>query len=251
MSSVQSATTGTVPQSLLDAMNPQTAATSTKNADGTDTVQAQTDKFMTLLVTQLQNQDPLNPMDNAQITSQLAQLSTVTGVNQLNTTLQSLMGSYQSSEALQATSMIGHGVLTAGNGVMLTSSSGTGADGSTVTSNSAIMGVDFATAADSVQLTVQDSGGTTIKTLNLGPQPAGTLPVTWDGTTDAGGNAAPGKYTFTVNAVRGTTPLTDATALTFGTVASVSTNATDGVKLNIPALGANSFVKLADVKQIL
>ena len=66
-------------------------------ADGS--VQADTDKFMTLLVTQLKNQDPMNPLDNAQMTSQLAQLSTVTGVNKLNTTLESLKSSYQSSEA--------------------------------------------------------------------------------------------------------------------------------------------------------
>ena len=74
---------------------------------------------MTLLVTQLKNQDPLNPLDNAQVTSQLAQLSTVTGVNKLNTTLESLKASYQSSEALQAANMIGHGVLVEGNYVDL------------------------------------------------------------------------------------------------------------------------------------
>jgi flagellar basal-body rod modification protein FlgD len=51
---------------------------------------------MTLLVTQLKNQDPLNPLDNAQVTSQLAQLQTVTGVNKLNETLESLKSSYQS-----------------------------------------------------------------------------------------------------------------------------------------------------------
>src|SRR5471030_266353 len=85
----------------------------------TDSVQADTDKFMTLLVTQLKNQDPMNPLDNAQITSQLAQLSTVTGVNKLNTTLESLKSSYQSSEAMQASSMIGHSVLVAGNYVDL------------------------------------------------------------------------------------------------------------------------------------
>src|SRR6266571_7724769 len=97
-----------VSQDLLNSVNPKAAVV----ADGS--VEADTNKFMTLLVTQLKNQDPLNPLDNAQITSQLAQLSTVTGVNNLNTTLESLKSSYQSSETLQATNMIGKGVLVPG-----------------------------------------------------------------------------------------------------------------------------------------
>src|SRR4051812_9579365 len=98
-----------VSQDLLNAVNPQKK----KAAEGS--VEADQDKFMTLLVTQLKNQDPMNPLDNAQLTSQLAQLSTVTGINKLNTTLETLKSSYQSSESLQAANMIGHGVLVEGN----------------------------------------------------------------------------------------------------------------------------------------
>src|SRR5438128_10465097 len=94
---------------LMSTMNAKPATT------GGDSVDADTAKFMTLLVTQLKNQDPLNPLDNAQVTSQLAQLSTVTGINKLNTTLDSLKSSYQSSEAMAATNMIGRGVLVEGN----------------------------------------------------------------------------------------------------------------------------------------
>src|ERR1700694_5824808 len=93
-------TTPAVMTDLMATVNPKAAAAAAPNS-----VQAQTDKFMTLLVTQLKNQDPTAPMDNAQITSQLAQLSTVTGINNLNTTLTSLQGSSQTS---QAASMIGH-----------------------------------------------------------------------------------------------------------------------------------------------
>ena len=75
------------------------------------------DRFMTLLVTQMKNQDPLNPMDNAQVTSQMAQLSTVTGIDKLNNTLESLIGSVQTGQSYQASSMIGHNVLVAGNQV--------------------------------------------------------------------------------------------------------------------------------------
>ena len=96
---------------LLAAMNPASSATST------DSTAATQDRFMKLLVTQMKNQDPLNPLDNAQVTSQLAQLSTVTGIDKVNATLQSLMGSMQPSQSLQAAGMIGHSVLAPGAGL--------------------------------------------------------------------------------------------------------------------------------------
>ena len=85
-----------------------TAATS---AISTSQVAATQDRFLKLLVTQLQNQDPLNPMDNAAVTSQMAQLSTVNGIDQLNSTVQALSASMATSQSLQATSMIGHAAL--------------------------------------------------------------------------------------------------------------------------------------------
>jgi len=230
-----SSSTSTI-NSLMATMNGSTTTS-------TDSVADDTDKFMTLLVTQLQNQDPLNPMDNSEMTSQLAQLQTVTGVNNLNTTLNSLLSSYQSSQSVEATNLIGHGVLTAGNSVALSSSQG-------------ILGVELGTAADSVQLVISDSSGNEVQTIDLGAQDAGIVPVAWDGVPDSSnldssGNPvtlADGNYTFKVVATRNGTALTDATGLSFGAVSSVTTNGTDGVKLN---LSSNSSIKLADVKQVL
>ena len=236
MTTVQNSTSA-VSQDLMNAVN-------AKSATATDSVQADTDKFMTLLVTQLKNQDPLNPMDNAEITSQLAQLSTVTGVNKLNATLETLKTSYQSSESLSAANMIGHGVLVEGNSVSLSS-------------GKAIMGVELATAADNVQVVVTDPRtGKDVATIDLGPQKAGSLPLTWDGVADNSalddkGNPvalADGKFSFRVVATRGGEPLKDATALAFDVVSSVTTSAKDGVKLNLPNKGA---VAMADIKQIL
>jgi flagellar basal-body rod modification protein FlgD len=223
---------------LMATMNAKPASTSG------DTVQADTDKFMTLLVTQLKNQDPLNPLDNAQVTSQLAQLQTVTGVNKLNDTLNSLKASYQSSEAMQATNLIGHGVLVEGSGVTLSSSKG-------------ILGVELGTDADSVKVDILDSKGKTVQSIDLGKQKAGVIPLAWDGIPDASkldSNGKPivlpdGAYTFQVTATRGGDKLTDAKALSFDSVASVTTNNTDGVKLMLP--GKGSSVTLADIKQVL
>ena len=217
-----------ISQDLMDAVNG-------KKATDTGSVQADEDKFLKLLVTQLKNQDPLNPLDNAQLTSQLAQLSTVTGVNKLNTTLESLKSSYQASESLQAANMIGHGVLTKGDAIVLSE-------------GKSIFGIDLASAADSVKVMVRDRTGKEVQTIALGAQQAGTLSLAWDGATDEPNQTAPnGNYTFEVIAMRGDEKLKDATGLSFGTVASVSTNA-QGVKLNIAELGS---VTMADIKQIL
>lgn len=221
-------------QALLDAVNPK------KKEVAEGSVEADTNKFMTLLVTQLKNQDPMSPMDNAQLTSQLAQLSTVTGVNKLNATMETLKSSYQMSESLQAANMIGHGVLTSGNGIQLVDSK-------------AVLGIDLATPADNVVVSVLNASGKVVHTINMGPQEAGTKPLIWDGATDgidgaAGPLAKDGKYSFQLSATRAGEQLKDAKALTFGTVASVSSSAKDGTKLNIPNVGV---VSMADIKQIL
>ncbi|MDQ1814166.1 flagellar hook assembly protein FlgD [Massilia sp. CCM 9210] len=225
-------------QDLLNSVNPKKP----KAVEGS--VEADTNKFMTLLVTQLKNQDPMNPLDNAQITSQLAQLSTVTGVNKLNTTMESLKSSYQASEGLQAANLIGHGVLVGGNGVTLAGGKG-------------IMGVHLDSAADKVQMIITDpKTGKDIQTIDLGQQPAGTVPIAWDGVVDPTKLDAAGKpialkdgnYLIRVVAERGGEVLKDAKALSFDTVASVTTSAKDGVKLNLPSRGV---VAMTDVKQIL
>jgi len=237
MSSVNSAP-AFVSQDLLATVNPKKAS----SVDGS--VDVDTNKFMTLLVTQLKNQDPMNPLDNAQLTSQLAQLSTVTGVNKLNTTLESLKASYQSSEALQATNLIGHGVLVEGNFAQLSG-------------GKAIMGVELASAADNVQVTISDPRtGKDVHTIELGPHAAGTIPLPWDGIVDpskvnpdgTGVALKDGKYTIRVVATKGGETQTDAKTLSFDSVASVTTSAKDGVKLNLPTKG---IVSMADIKQIL
>jgi flagellar basal-body rod modification protein FlgD len=222
---------------LMATMNAKTATT------GGDSVQADTDKFMTLLVTQLKNQDPLNPLDNAQVTSQLAQLQTVTGVNKLNETLNTLKASYQSSEAMQATNLIGHGVLVEGGNVTLSGSK-------------AILGVELGSDVDNLKVVISDKSGKEVQTMDLGAQKAGVIPLAWDGIPDptkldANGKPvtlADGNYTFQIVATKGGDKVSDAKTLAFDSVASVTTNSTDGVKLNLPGKGV---VTLADIKQVL
>lgn len=216
----------TVSSALSAAMNPKTATNTTSTSD----VQ---DRFMKLLVTQMQNQDPLNPMDNAQVTSQMAQLSTVSGIDKLNATVSSLQSNYQSGQTLQATSLIGRGVLALGSDV-------------TLSGGKAVLGVELPSAADNVTVTIRDAAGKAVHKISLGPQQAGALPLTWDGATDAGAAAADGQYRFDVTATSGGAAIKP-TALSFAQVGSVSANGS-GVRLNLAGGGSAT---LSDVRQIL
>ncbi|HYD95682.1 MAG TPA: flagellar hook assembly protein FlgD [Noviherbaspirillum sp.] len=219
--------TNKVSDELMAAMNP--AAKKEKS-----TAEAAQDRFMTLLVTQMRNQDPLNPLDNAQVTSQLAQLSTVTGIDKLNTTIEALMGSYKTSQSMQAADMIGHGVFVPGSSIELQDSQ-------------SLFGFDLAEAADNVKVTITDKTGAVVRTLDLGAQKAGVLPLAWDGKSDDGKAVLPdGKYSFSVKAVTAGKKV-EATNLSFGTVSSVSTG-NQGVKLSVPGVGD---FNLSDVRQIL
>lgn len=223
MATVQNSTS-TPTQALLDSMN------GTKNK--TSSVDEAQDRFMTLLITQMKNQDPLNPMDNAQVTSQMAQLSTVTGINKLNNTLDSLISSVQTGQSYQASSMIGHNVLVSGNDISTTGKGG-------------YFGVDLPSGADKLSITIKDAAGTPIRTVALGAQNAGTLPLSWDGLADDGSVAKTGRYQFEVNATTAGKSI-DATGLSYSQVLSIS-NSTSGIKLNLSNLAT---VSTSDVKEI-
>lgn len=215
---------------LFNALN--ASSSSAGNTAATSAANTQ-DRFLTLLVTQMKNQDPLNPMDNAQVTSQMAQLSTVSGIDKLNATLQALSDSMIASQSTQAANMIGHGVLTPGNTVDLAN-------------GTAVGGVELPQSVDNLQITIKDGAGATVRTLDLGAMNAGIHGWQWDGL-DSGGVALPaGSYSFDVTATQGGASVA-ASALTFGIVNGV-TQTNSGASLNI---GANALVPMTQVKQIL
>lgn len=220
--------------STVNTVTSGSGATASTTSTAADKAKKMQDDFLKLLVTQMQNQDPMNPLDNAQVTSQMAQLSTVTGINQLNDTVNSLSGSLLASQSLQAANLVGHSVMAPGNVLQL----GNGA---------AYGGVDLPQAADKVVVTIKDAAGNVVHSADLGPQKAaGTVPFQWDGTTDSGAKAADGSYAFTVAATQGGNAIA-ATALSVAQVASVSLGA-QGATLNVVGMGP---VALSQVKQIL
>lgn len=215
---------------VFSAMN---AASKAGGSGAASSVAATQDRFMKLLVTQMKNQDPLNPMDNAQVTSQMAQLSTVSGIDKLNATLQALSDSMSSNQTLQAATMIGHGVLVPGKGVNLTGGAAYG-------------GVDLAQSVDALNVSIYDQAGALIREINLGEQPVGLVNWQWDGRNGNGAAVPDGAYTFAVTAKQAGVPV-DAAALEFGMVNSV-TQDKQGVALTV---GTMNGVALSNVRQII
>ena len=183
----------------LSNINGSTATTSKVDDPGSQ------DRFLKLLVTQLQNQDPLSPMDNAQLTSQIAQINTVSGIATLNTSVQTLSSQFLQMQSLQGASLVGKDVIVAGNKLDIAAGVGQG-------------GFEIATAADAVKVEVLSPAGRVLDTLNLGAQSSGMHSFNW-----ASGNyAATSGLTFRVAASSGATPLAS-TALMRDKVEAVST----------------------------
>lgn len=187
-------------------------------------------RFLTLLTTQLKNQDPLNPMDNAEVTSQLAQMSTVQGIEKLNALVSGLADTAQMTDMA---SLVGRGVLVAGNQITLTSSCGIG-------------GVDLPSDASSVKVTITDQSGLTVRTLDLGSLEAGSHNFVWDGKADDGQAAQPGIYKLKVEAKNGSDTV-NATTLQLGQV----TGIVKGPKSTDLQVGDLGIFTLDEVKQIM
>lgn len=218
--------------SVIDTVNSNAAASTTGSTTSSTSAQEMEDRFMTLFLAQLQNQDPLNPMDNAEMTTQLAQMNMVSGIESLNATMQTLLGSYDESLSLQAANLIGKNVLVPGQNIVLTE------DG-------AVGGVQLDGPADKVEIVISTADGVEVTRQSLGQQDAGPIAFVWDGT-DAQGNPLPtGNYKISVEASLGGSPVTSST-LQAGTVSAL-TRGSEGFLIEIAGIGS---VSLDDVKQV-
>ncbi|MBF1995163.1 flagellar hook assembly protein FlgD [Serratia symbiotica] len=207
------------------------------NSRGTNS-QDLSNSFLTLLVAQLKNQDPTNPMKNNELTSQLAQINTVQGIEKLNTTLGSISGQINSNQSLQASALIGHGVMVPGSNILAGSK-----DGKISTTP---FGVELERAADQVTATITNASGQVVRTVQIGALTAGVHSFTWDGSLDDGTTAPDGAYKVAINA-KGNGEQLVARSLHFGMVNGVIRNAS-GTKLD---LGLAGSATLEEIRQIL
>ena len=211
-----------------------TGTSSSTSGTGAVANTEQQDRFLKLLVTQMKNQDPLNPLDNAQVTSQLAQINTVNGIEKLNNTVQALSMSMMSNQSLQSAAMIGRQVYAVGSTLNLTDGKATG-------------GLSLQQDADRVYVTIANEQGAVLRRLDLGSAKAGMSGFEWDGKTDAGTTAPAGKYIFQLTAARGNASI-PVEPVTIGKIDGVSLGTgTNPMKLNLSGGGS---IGLADVKQI-
>ncbi|HEB94550.1 MAG TPA: flagellar hook assembly protein FlgD [Gammaproteobacteria bacterium] len=139
-------------------------------------------EFLELMIAQLNNQDPMKPMENGDFIAQMAQFSTVTGLTELQASFDGLAASLQSNQALQASSLVGRTVL-------VPSGVGTLPQGGTLSGV-----VDLDSSSSDLTITIQDASGQVIRRLELGPQQTGDVYFNWDGITDSGAQAQAGRY---------------------------------------------------------
>jgi flagellar basal-body rod modification protein FlgD len=186
-----------------------TAATtgSTSTANSSSDMNAAQDRFLKLLVAQLNNQDPMNPLDNAQMTSQMAQINTVTGIQQVNDTLKSMAEQFTALQVLQGSSMVGHDVLVESASLTINNGKAGGA-------------IDLAGRAESVKVDILSPGGQVIDTINLGALEAGRHNFDWD----AAAYNYSGNPSFKVSATLGGQTIAS-TSLARANVASVGSEA--------------------------
>tara|TARA_R110002020_G_scaffold451921_1_gene666166 strand:- start:1572 stop:2261 length:690 start_codon:yes stop_codon:yes gene_type:complete len=229
-------------------MNVDTSVLNSINSGGANGLSArQSDElresFMTLLITQLQNQDPLNPMENSEMTSQLAQINTVSGIEELNSTLQGITSQMDANQALQASGLIGKGVMVPGKDVLLEQDS----EGNSYTTP---FGIELAEPAKNVKATIVGDGGQVIRRYDLGSVNAGVQSFEWDGKNEQGEAAASGRYTVQLEATDAESEKIESTALQYAIVNRVTPNDGSGsVRLDLGAIYGQ--VNLNDVKQIL
>jgi len=192
--------------SATTATTSDVSVTSTPAPAAASDASVTSDRFLKLLVAQMQNQDPLNPMDNAEVTSQMAQINTVTGIDQLNTTVQGLSSQFMQMQAMQGASLVGRDVIVAGNTLSIDETNSVGQGG-----------FQLDNPADAVKVEILSPSGAVVQTLNLGAEGAGMHSFDWP-------TAASG-LTFRVTATTGgvSTPVT---ALMRDRVDAVSTSGT-------------------------
>jgi flagellar basal-body rod modification protein FlgD len=215
------------------------AAAAAKAANAKKTELNQED-FLTLMITQLKNQDPFKPMDPAQYVGQLAQFSSVSGLADINKNITSLTSSLRGNQVLDGASMIGRTVIAEGNQIYRFVPE----EGEALPTQGAI---EVPTGASSVQLVVRDSAGTLVKTQALEAR-AGLRGFTWDGSTDAGGTAPSGSYRIEVIAAVGGKNVSLNTSVA-AQVSSVALDPANGaLTLDTDTLGE---IAMSDVERVL
>jgi len=193
------------------------------------------DAFLQLLVTQMQHQNPLDPQDNSEFVAQLAQFSSLEGITSLNESVTAISSNYKSSQALQASSLVGRSVIAQTDKAVVDTSKSL--NGSVVVPQS----------VTDVKVTITDKDGNTVRTLDLGDQSTGNAAFVWDGKNEKGEVVAPDTYTFKATTTVDGKAMEMYTLLP-ATVSSVTISQTGGeMMLNLAGLGSVALSKVQTI----
>ena len=192
------------------------------------------EEFLQLMTAQLQNQDPMKPMESGDFLTQIAQFSTVEGVGDLNESFAALSQSLVSNQALQAANLVGRSVLAPTGLAAL-------AEGGTISG-----AVELPAASNDVSVNLYDQSGQLVRRLELGSQAAGEAAFQWDGLKDDGQFAPPGTYFVSAEAnVDGRTEAID--TLLESRVRSVTLSNSGGLLLDLEGVGSLDFSEVAQI----
>ncbi len=192
------------------------------------------DVFLELMVTQMRNQNPLDPQENSEFVAQLAQFTSVESLDKLNNTVEGMAGSFQSSQALQASSMVGRAVKVNTETAVLSS-------GSYVAGT-----MDIPYSGSEVVMNIYNSSNELVAQELMGAQPAGELPFAWDGVGSDGQPQLPGEYRFEVLATNNGATQQLNTALS-ANVDSVTVGANGVISLNVAGKGSYSMSQVREI----
>jgi len=194
------------------------------------------EQFLELMTAQIRNQDPFEPLENGEFLSQIAQFSTVSGIQELQDSFSSFAGSLSSNQALQASALVGRSVLVNSDASVLKPAGKIeGALG--LPNNSSEVNVEFYNVA-----------GELVKQLPLGPQNQGIIQFSWDGLGDNGAPAPAGVYQIVANAN------IDGETVGLGTLVKDNVESVilgrpgEGTTLNLSSLGATDFNRVEEIR---
>ena len=202
-----------------------------KAKDNQDLGQAE---FMSLMTTQLKNQNPVSPMDNNEFVAQMAQFSMVNGIAEMQQSFNNLSLSLQSNRALEASVLVGRDVYVAGDAMALESGQSLGG------------AVELKEAVDDVLIRISNDRGELVKTVNLGPQSSRFAKFEWDGLDENGDKTPAGQYRFDAQARTGISSTVLETTIR-ARVESVNLRSGSEMKLNLAGLGAHTMASIVEI----
>jgi flagellar basal-body rod modification protein FlgD len=190
--------------------------------------------FLKLMVAQMNNQDPLSPQENSEFVAQLAQFSSVEGIENMNKTMSQMANSMQSSQALQASGLVGRTVHINTDTSILS-------EGGVITGN-----INLENSTSNLMVNIMNSSGELVRQVEMGSQTRGDVRFAWNGQNAEGAQLPPGSYKFTAEASVGSTTEQMSLALS-ANVNSVTINPDRSVVLNVAGQGAVPLLEVAEI----